>query len=80
MKRKVPYRAGERYTLAVSLRRGEMETAGFQLAARLAGGAAAGRQAGALRAIFHLAANAGNGDGSQLGDLVYATSRTSRAP
>jgi hypothetical protein len=45
------YRAGERYRITVTLRRGEMERGGFQLAARFAEGSAAGRQAGSLRAL-----------------------------
>lgn len=30
--------------------------------------------------VFHAAGNAGDGDGSPLGDLVYTTSQTSQAP
>jgi hypothetical protein len=44
------YRPGERYRITVVLRRGEMQRGGFQLATRFAEGAAAGRQAGVLRA------------------------------
>lgn len=44
------YRPGERYRITIALRRGEMERGGFQLAARFAEGAAAGRQAGSFRA------------------------------
>jgi len=44
------YRPGERYRITIALRRGEMKRGGFQLAARFAEGAAAGRQAGSLRA------------------------------
>jgi hypothetical protein len=114
------YRPGETYRLTVRVARAEMVVGGFQLAARFADGAAAGRQAGTLRAVdgraqvardtasgvryasqtrpgaeqtahwaaewsldwtapasaagpvvFHLAANAGNGDESALGDFVY---------
>ena len=123
------YRPGERYRIVVSLERGEMKIGGFQLSARFAAGAAAGRQAGKLGAtdertkvtpdstsgveyasharpgiqltsegkiewsvewtapeaasgpvVFHVAGNAGDGDGSPLGDLVYTTSQTSQAP
>jgi len=44
------YRPGERYRITITLRRGEMKRGGFQLAARFAEGASAGRQAGSLRA------------------------------
>lgn len=42
------YRAGRTYELVVTLRRSGMLRGGFQLAARFAGGAAAGKQAGVL--------------------------------
>lgn len=123
------YRPGERYRIVVSLERGEMQVGGFQLSARFAEGASAGRQAGKLAAVderakvtadstsgveyashsrpgiqltaegkiewtvewtapdspggpvvFHAAGNAGDGDSSPLGDLVYTTSQTSQAP
>jgi hypothetical protein len=45
------YRPGERYRISVTLRRGEMQRGGFELAARFAEGTAAGRQAGSLRAL-----------------------------
>jgi len=45
------YAPGERYRITVTLRRGEMKRGGFELAARFAEGAAAGRQAGSLRAL-----------------------------
>lgn len=123
------YRPGERYRITVTLRRGEMKRGGFQLSARFAEGASAGRRAGSLRAVdartrvgegspggvqyasqvrpgiqltaagriewviewtapgaaagpvvFHAAGNAANGDESPLGDNIYTTSQTSRAP
>lgn len=45
------YRPGERYRITITLRRGEMKRGGFQLAARFAEGASAGRRAGSLRAV-----------------------------
>ncbi|HEU0054009.1 MAG TPA: choice-of-anchor V domain-containing protein [Longimicrobium sp.] len=45
------YRPGETYRLTVRMTRPEMVTGGFQLSSRFAEGAAAGRQAGALRAV-----------------------------
>lgn len=45
------YVSGEPYRITVTLRRGEMKRGGFELAVRFAEGAAAGRQAGSLRAL-----------------------------
>jgi hypothetical protein len=45
------YAPGEPYRITVTLRRGEMKRGGFELAVRFAEGAAAGRQAGSLRAL-----------------------------
>lgn len=144
------YRPGESYSLSITLARPGMETAGFQLSARFAGGEQEGRQAGTLRSaaadgqasglvqviedqdagiqyaqqtlagaeqvedararwtvewiapgdpgtpdapdaatyrapadhpvVFHIAANAGNGDASEFGDFVLLRSvKTTRA-
>jgi hypothetical protein len=43
------YRPGGRYRLVLTLRRGDMERGGFQLAARFADGTAAGGQAGSFQ-------------------------------
>lgn len=121
------YLPGESYRLEVVLTHGEMVSAGFQLAVRLADGPHAGAQAGELRplddrtaitidgerrvqylhhtdpgsrlrtpgttrwsfewiapvagaeqdgsgaVVFHLVANAADGDDSPFGDLIYAT-------
>ncbi|HEX8696208.1 MAG TPA: choice-of-anchor V domain-containing protein [Longimicrobium sp.] len=44
------YRPGEPYRITVSLARGDLQRGGFELSARFADGAAAGRQAGSFRA------------------------------
>ena len=130
------YAAGEEHVLEVRLARAGMERGGFQLSARFAEGALAGRQAGVLTVLpeadpgaqrgakppvqvlaahdiafashtaagaalasggevrwrvrwrapakaagpvaFHVAANAGNHDDSELGDFVYLASAISR--
>ena len=120
------YEPGSTYDVAVRLRDPALRSAGFQLSARFAEGAAAGAQAGTLAApdssvlvvtggtgisyashtaagtlpagdgaarwlvrwtapaggavVFHVSANAGNDDASELGDRIHTASARSISP